>query len=346
MRVLVVKLTSMGDLIHVLPALTDASKALTHIEFDWVVDEAFAEIPSLHPNVHRIIKSAHRRWTKAKWRTIKSGELTRFLQVLRQQHYDLVIDAQSSIKSALITRFCKGLRSGMDKSSVREYGAHLAYQRQYPIPSYRTAPAIFRQRLLFAKALGYTMPDTPPDFNININALPLLDFHLPTSPYLMFIHNTTWSSKHWPERYWTQLIQIANQQGYHVVLPWGNQKEEERAKRLSHQMSNTTVLPSLGILGKARVIAGASGVVTVDTGLAHLTAAMNIPAVHLYGPTDPNLLAVKTPTQKSLFAAYPCAPCYLHQCKLSQESECFIKVLTPNKVWDALRLQLNSASPV
>ncbi len=168
MRVLIVKLTSMGDLIQALPALTDAANAIPEIEFDWVVDEAFAELPLLHPNVKNVIKSAHRRWRKSKWHTLKSGELWRFFKELRLNRYDLVIDAQNNLKSACVTRLARGTRCGMDKASVRERGAHLAYQKTFAIPGNREQHAITRIRSLFSAVLGYPLPQTPPEHNIDL----------------------------------------------------------------------------------------------------------------------------------------------------------------------------------
>lgn len=332
MRVLIVKLTSMGDVIQLLPALTDAANAIPGIEFDWVVDEAFAEIPLLHPNVKRIIKSAHRRWRKTKWQSLKSGEIAHFVRELRSQQYDLVIDAQNNLKSALVTRLSRGLRCGMDKASVRERGAHLAYQKTVSIPGIKNQHAIARVRSLFAAVLGYPLPNTPPNHTIDLNKIPTLTIDLP-KPYLVFTHSTTWPNKHWPENYWHELTSIANQAGYHVVLPWGGAHELERAKRLAEKAVNATVLPRLRISEQARVMLGAEGVFTLDTGLGHLAAGINATAIHLYGPTDPNLLGVFSLSQKYLAAEYPCAPCYLRECKFGPEAECMVKKLTPAIVW-------------
>ncbi len=331
MRVLIVKLTSMGDLIHALPAITDAKRAIPDIEFDWVLDEAFADVALMHPGVSRIIKSAHRRWSKNKWQSLKSGDLWRFWRELRTKRYDIVLDAQNNIKSAIVTLLSRGLRCGTDKQSVREAGAHLVYQKTVALPDFKNAHAVDRQRSLFAAALGYERPTTPADFGIDLQALPALNFTLP-KPYLIFMHSTTWNSKHWPESYWVELIKLATAAGYHIVLPWGGKSEHERAQRLG-VAPNTTVLPRLRIIEQAQVIRGATAVITVDTGLAHLTAALNIPAIHLYGPTDMNLLGIKTPFQKFLVAEFECAPCYLRQCKWTEDSKCFVTQLPPNVVW-------------
>jgi len=341
MNVLIVKLTSMGDLIHALPAITDAVNAIPGIQFDWVVDEAFAEIPKLHPAVNTVIKTAHRRWKRDKWQSIKSGEFIDLWKKIRAKKYDVVIDAQNNLKSAIIMSFTQGLRCGMDRHSAREKFAHLVCNKTFTIPLEQHA--IARQRQLFAKALGYALPDSFPDFGINQQQLPALPITLP-APYLVFIHSTTWDTKHWPERYWQQLIQLAAQAGYHVVLPWGNANEQARANRLAEASPQTTVLPRLSITQQATMISQSTGAICVDTGLGHLTAALNKPAVHLYGPTDPALIGATGLHQLHLIAEYECAPCYLQQCKFGVESACFVKNMRPEKVWGQFVEQLAVSS--
>ncbi len=331
MHVLIVKLTSMGDLIHALPAVSDALQHVPNVHFDWVVDEAFAQIPRLNPAIETIITTAHRRWKREPWASLKRGEFTRLWREIRQKKYDIVIDAQNNLKSACIMSLTRGVRCGMDKDSAREKFTHWVCNKTFSIPLKQHA--IARQRQLFALALNYPLPDTPPDFGIAISQLPLLPIDLP-HPYLVFIHSTTWDTKHWPEGYWQQLIQLATHAGYYVVLPWGNAQEEQRAQRLSTASEKAIVLPRLSIIEQASMIAKSAGAVCVDTGLGHLTAALNVPAVHLYGPTDPALIGATGAHQLHLVAKAECAPCYLQTCKWSKEPACFMKDLPPQKVWD------------
>lgn len=334
MNVLIVKLTSMGDLIHALPAITDAKMHVPDIHFDWVADEAFADIPRMHPAIENVITTAHRRWKRKTWQSIKSGEFITLWKNIRKKKYDIVIDAQNNLKSAVIMSLTRGVRCGMDKHSTREKFADWVCNKTFSIPI--DQHAINRQRQLFAKALGYPVPQTAPDFGIDVARLPALPIRLPDR-YLVFIHNTTWESKHWPESYWMELIHMAAKAGYHVVLPWGNAIEEARAQRLATAApAHTIVLPRLSIPEQARMIAQSKGAVCVDTGLGHLTAALNIPAVHLYGPTDPALIGATGQHQVHLIAEYECAPCYLHNCKFGAESECFLKNMRPAMVWENL----------
>jgi len=159
MNVLIVKLTSMGDLVQALPALTDAHQAIPGIHFDWVVDEAFAEVPGWHPAVRNVIRTAHRRWRKTPG-ILGGGELPRFLKTLRATRYDAVIDAQTNLKSALVTALARGPKHGPDRSSVREKPAHWAYHHHYQLEQNQLA--IDRWRQLFARVLGYPLPATAP----------------------------------------------------------------------------------------------------------------------------------------------------------------------------------------
>ena len=339
MKVLIVKLTSMGDLVHALPALTDAANAIPDIRFDWVVDETFADIPRLHPHVENIITTAHRRWQREKWKTFKNKELIHLWHKVRQKKYDIVIDAQSGLKSALVTAITRGIRCGMDRNSAREKFTHLVYDKTFSVPVEQHA--VVRQRQLFAQALNYALPDTLPDFGIVHESLPAIPLTLPR-PYLVFIHSTTWDTKHWPEAYWQELIGIATQAGYHIALPWGNAAEKTRAERLAATSPHATMLPRLSIMQQATLIAQSAGAVCVDTGLGHLTAALNKSAVHVYGPTDPALIGATGRNQTHLIAEYECAPCYLHECLFGKESACFLKNMPPKKVWTNLLRQLSA----
>ena len=152
MKVLLVKTSSLGDVVHTLPALTDAQRAIPGIRFDWVVEEGFAEIPTWHPAVDQVIPVAIRRWRKSPWQTLRSGEWRRFKARLRETRYDLVIDAQGLLKSAWLTRYVKAPVAGLDRDSAREPLAARFYDRCYAVP--REQHALERVRQLFAQALG------------------------------------------------------------------------------------------------------------------------------------------------------------------------------------------------
>ena len=277
----------MGDIIHTLPALTDAIQAVPNIQFDWVVEEAFTEIPMWHKQVQQIIPIAIRRWRKNLLEAVQNGEIKQFYKQLRAQEYDFVLDAQGSIKSAIITRLSRGCRLGMDKSSVRESLAYLAYQRRFSVPWQQHA--IKRLRQLFAEALKYPLPETLPDYSINIENLSQTKTGLPKD-YLIFIPNTSCSVKLWPNHSWSLLIEEVTRQGIDVFIPWGNENERKNANRLTNKNSLAHVLPYLSLNEMGSILANAKAVVAVDTGLSHLSAALGIPTIVLYGPTNPSLI--------------------------------------------------------
>ena len=326
MRVLIVKTTSMGDVIHTLPALTDAANAIPDIKFDWVVEEGFAEIPRWHPAVDKVIPVAVRRWRKSIMSTIRSGEWRRFKKDLKAKEYDAVIDAQGLIKSALITRMANGPKFGLDKNSAREPAAARFYDHPQDIPWEQHA--VERVRQLFAQSLGYELPNRAGEFSLDKTRF--ADDLIDKTPYVVFIHGTTWPTKHWPEAYWCQLAQMVQAAGYHVVIPWGNEKEKERAKCISKCCDSIEVLPRLSLSGVAGVIANAKAVVAVDTGLGHMTAALETPAISLYGPTSPDLVGAYGTSQIHLKVS-DCPEVDAPQA----EPEIFTP-MTPEYVWQSL----------
>ena len=286
MRVLIVKTSSMGDVLHTLPALTDAMQAIAGIRFDWVVEEGFAQIPSWHEAVDRVIPVALRRWRKAWFSDPVKAERRAFRETLRAVHYDAVIDAQGLVKSAaLVTRLAHGLKHGMDWQSAREPLASLFYNRRHHIA--KQQHAVERTRELFAKSLGYSKPQTQGDYAI---AQHFVKESTTGAPYAVFLHATTRDDKHWPEARWRDLLALMETSGLKIKLPWGAPHEEARARRLAEGFDYVEVLPRLSLEKVARELAGARMVVSVDTGLSHMAAALDRPNFTLYGPTDPGLI--------------------------------------------------------
>ena len=287
MRVLIVKTSSMGDVLHTLPALTDAQQAIPDIHFDWVVEEGFAQIPSWHSAVDRVIPVAIRRWRKAWFSAPIKAERKTFRDAVRLLQYDAIIDAQGLVKSAaLATRLAHGIKHGMDWSTAREPLASLFYNRKHHIA--KQQHAVERTRELFAKSLGYNKPQSQGDYAIAQHFL--TEVNADAGQYAVFLHATTRDDKHWPEANWRELIGLLNNAGIRIKLPWGAAHEEARARRLAEGFPYVDVLPRMSLEEVARVLAGAKFVVSVDTGLSHLTAALDRPNITLYGPTDPGLI--------------------------------------------------------
>ena len=297
MHVLIVKTSSMGDVLHTLPALTDAMQAIPGIRFDWVVEENFAQIPSWHPAVDKVLPVAIRRWRKHWFGSQQREERVHFKRDLQSRQYDVVIDAQGLIKSAaLVTRLARGVKHGQDSRSAREPFASWWYDQRHEID--KKQHAVERTRELFAKSLGYEKPQTQGDYAIAAHFL--RDVPQDIVPYLVFLHATTRDNKHWPESHWRELIGLLQPSGLHIKLPWGAEHEHQRAQRLAEGFDYVEVLPKLTLEAIARELAGAKAVVSVDTGLSHLTAALDRPNITLYGPTDPGLIGGYGQNQQAL----------------------------------------------
>ena len=297
MHVLIVKTSSMGDVLHTLPALTDAMQAIPGIRFDWVVEENFAQIPSWHPAVDKVLPVAIRRWRKHWFGSQQREERVRFKRDLQSRQYDVVIDAQGLIKSAaLVTRLARGVKHGQDSRSAREPFASWWYDQRHEID--KKQHAVERTRELFAKSLGYEKPQTQGDYAIAAHFL--RDVPQDIVPYLVFLHATTRDNKHWPESHWRELIGLLQPSGLRIKLPWGAEHEHQRAQRLAEGFDYVEVLPKRTLDAIARELAGAKAVVSVDTGLSHLTAALDRPNITLYGPTDPGLIGGYGQNQQAL----------------------------------------------
>ena len=355
-KVLIVKTSSLGDVIHTLPALTDAQSALGAlggVRFDWVVEENFAEIPAWHPAVDKVLPVAIRRWRRHILHTIFSGEWKKFKQQIQQEHYDCVIDAQGLLKSALISRLARGESYGLDKNSAREPLASRFYQ--FPQAIAKQQHAVERVRQLFAVSLGYQVNGLPLDYGIADHAAAHKTPHdsrdnnesrdknetLTPAKQILFLHGTTWDTKHWPEPYWLELANQVTGSGYTILIPWGNAAEQQRAmqiKRECEREQQVFVLDKMSLNELVTCMVGVDAVVAVDTGLAHLSAALNKPTVALYGPTSPGLTGTYGGNQLHLQVNYDCAPCFRKQCNKEKDNinpACYTS-LTPERVMNSL----------
>jgi heptosyltransferase-1 len=290
-RILLVKTSSLGDVIHNLPVVNDILQHAQQAHIDWLVDESFADIPRLHPGVSNVITLAFRRWRKELFSQNTWQEITGFKQLIRQNQYDAIIDTQGLLKSALPMRYALGTKHGYDKHSIREPLASNFYDKTYAI-SYQQH-AVTRNRTLCALSLGYEIPTDAPDYGLPTERMAI---HPHTSDlqsdYMIALHGTSRDSKLWPVAHWVELGKQLALQNLNMVLPWASDAEHARATIISKQLSNAIVLPKLGITALAGVIANAKAAVGVDTGLSHLAAALNIPTIAIYTDTNPALTGV------------------------------------------------------
>jgi len=283
MRILFVKTSSLGDVIHHCPAVTDVLRRFPEAIVDWVVEEAFAEIVGLHPAVRRAIPVAVRRWRGGALKPSVWNELLAFRRLLRSERYDFVIDTQGLLKSALIAVSAHGVTHGFNANSAREPIASRFYDVSHQVG--REMHAVDRNRSLTAKTLG-------------IESVGLCDYGLLPrqgdpirfpSPFCVLLCMTSRADKLWPEQYWVELAKGLAERGCGSVLPWGNEAERVRCQRIVESAGSGVVLPALSLGDLASTMTQARGVIGVDTGLAHLAAALKVPTIGLYVRTDPRL---------------------------------------------------------
>jgi heptosyltransferase-1 len=296
-RLLIIKTSSLGDVIHNLPAVSDIVSYTPGAEIDWVVEEGFAEIPRLHPAVRRVIPVALRRWRRQMLSPATWKEVSRFRRELKAETYDKVIDTQGLVKSAWLARLARGPSCGQDKATAREPLAASFYDHRFHVP--RGRHAVERNRDLAAQALGYPLPPGPPDYGIRAPAFPP-SLTLPREgggdflerPCVVCLHGTSRDSKLWPEPSWIELARALIARGITPLLPWSSEGERQRAARIAAGAEGAQMLPRLSLRELAALMDRALAVVGVDTGLVHLAVALGRPTVAIYTDSSPALTGV------------------------------------------------------
>jgi heptosyltransferase-1 len=280
--ILFVKTSSLGDVIHHMPALTDARRQRPAARFSWVVEEAFAPLVRLHPAVDQVIPVASRRWRGALLEPSTWREIADFRRVMRARRYDEIIDTQGLFRSGLMVRLARGRRHGYDAESIRERAASWFYDVRHHVG--RERHAIARNRILTGLALDYAPGDTI-DFGLAREQLAA-----PTrEPYAVLLHATARRDKEWPLQSWIALGQALREHCPSLVVPWGKPHERERSERIAAVVCGARVPVHQPIDEVARLIAGASFAIGVDTGLLHLAAAFGVPLIAIFVGSEPGL---------------------------------------------------------
>lgn len=291
MRILIVKTSSLGDVIHALPVVTDLRRAYPRLAIDWCVEEGFAAIPRLHPEVDRVLPVAVRRWRKALLSVATWAEMRAFRHQLRSVDYAAIFDLQGLLKSAVIARQACGPVCGFAAEAAREPLAARFYTTSFAIP--KVVHAVERNRWLMAAALDLPLGEVLErglDYGIQVS--PLAADWLPAAPYVVCLSATSRDDKLWPESHWLALGESLRAQGLGLVFPAGSASERERAERLAAAIPGAVAAPPLAIEQLASLLAGAVGAIGVDTGLTHLAAALAKPTVAIYTASDPGLTGV------------------------------------------------------
>ncbi|MGH6769832.1 MAG: lipopolysaccharide heptosyltransferase I [Xanthobacteraceae bacterium] len=280
--ILFVKTSSFGDLVHQMPALSEARRHGPGGRFCWVVEEPFAPLVRLHPAVDEVILAPSRRWRRALHLPSTMREVRDLLRVLRARHFEAIIDTQGLLRSALIAHFARGRSHGFDSKYIREPIASWFYNERHSVS--RDLHAVVRNRMLTGMALGYA-PEGEPDFGLNRAALAAPA----DAPYAVLLHGTSRAGKEWPVERWIALGQALSGRKLTLVLPWGNATEQDRANRIAASVPNADVPAWRPLSEMIHVIAGASLVIGVDTGLMQLAGALGVPSVAVFVATTPGL---------------------------------------------------------
>ena len=300
MRILLIKTSSLGDVVHNLPVVTDLRTRFPDAAIDWVMEEAFADIADLHPGVRRVIPVALRRWRKSLLTPATWQEMRAFRATLRTENYDLVIDTQGLLKSALITRMAQGKSCGYAAASAREPLAALFYDATFDVS--QNLHAVERNRRLAALAAGYSTSPAP-DYGL-VATCPrsgVPDTQSAPSPPVggpsaVLLTATSRDDKLWPEERWIATGRALHEQGLTCLLPAGSAAERRRAAQLAQLIPGAIALPPLSLRELAGQLAAARIVIGVDTGLVHLAAALGRPTLGLFCASDPALTGILATT--------------------------------------------------
>ena len=272
---------------HALPALTEAKEHIEDISFDWVVDKNFASVPSWHPLVDKTIVTDHRNWRRQLFSKKARESLQQVLNEINGTQYDLVVDMQNNLKSALVSFLSKHRVTGMDAKSVREYPAHLAYSTKINVD--KDLHAIERQKKLLAEALDYSYSMKNVDYGALLETFIEPNINLPNK-YVVLVQNASWITKQWSIAKWQKLVKYFDGKNIKMILPSGNLNELERAKEIASISTNAQAIDLMPLNEIAYIIKNANFCICSDTGLAHLSALSGTPSITLYGPTETALI--------------------------------------------------------
>lgn len=288
MKILLVRVSSLGDVVHNMPIVADILRHYPDAVIDWVVEEGYTSLVRLNPNVRKVIPFALRRWRKSLLAARTRAEIRQFRQQLRSESYDFVFDTQGLVKTGLIMRAAHlapggkrvGLANGTEGSGY-EGVSRIFHTLSVPVPP-RTH-AVLRGRLVAATALGYGI-DSPADFGLQAPGLvnAARPAWLPDQPFAAFFHGTARAAKKWAPANWVRLGKHLAARGMPVLLAWGNEDEKTSAQQLAAELPNARVLPKLPMMEAVVLAQQAALAVGVDTGLTHIAAAFNRPTVELY----------------------------------------------------------------
>jgi len=303
LKILIVKLSSLGDVVHAMPAVQDLRAALPSVQVDWVVERAFAPLVSRCEGVGRVIPCDLRRWRKAPLAKSTRQEWAAFKATLQQDAYDAVIDLQGLTKSALVSWLARTTPQGKryslgNKTDGSAFEAPARWVADVAITLEPHVHAVQRSRLLCAQALGYggeqgsTLQD-PPRFGVVPGTLAVAmpapthqgavaNPFMPRKPVVALVHGTSRADKQWPLECWVALGRQLNHHGFCVALAHGSASEKATSQAIAAQLDDAWVWPAMGLDALTDTMARCAGVVGVDSGLSHIAVALDLPHVQIY----------------------------------------------------------------
>ncbi len=275
----------MGDVVHAMPAISDIADNLPGVMIDWLVEAPFAALPALHPAIRNVIPIAWRTWRKSLGKAETRAALKAARAAIAEEHYDLVLDLQGLVKSALWATQARGPRAGYDWSSAREPVAALFYTRRAAVD--KSLHAVERSRQLAAAHLHYHVVG---EAKFSLKAPDTA--WMPQSPrYAVLITGASRAEKLWPETSWQAVARALRAQGLTLVWLWGSTEEGERSRRLAAAVGGE-LPPFLTVSDAAAVLASASMCIGLDTGFSHIAAAFGVPTVGIYCDHEPGLVGL------------------------------------------------------
>ena len=289
MKILIVRVSSLGDVVHNMPMVADIRRFYPDATIDWVVEEAYTELVALNGAVRKVIPLALRRWRKSILRAATRAEMAAFYRQLQEEAYDYVFDTQGLLKTAIVMRLARlnvgGRRVGLGNATLGSgYEPISRVFHDLSVPVGLRTHAVERARIVAAKAMGYAIDHKPPEFNLAPpSTRATSSAWLPDKPYAVFFHGTARAAKQWPQQHWVELGRHLQERGLPVLLPWGSEDERKTAQAIQAQLPNAAVLPKLPLMEAILLAQRAALVVGVDTGLTHVAAAYCRPTVEIYG---------------------------------------------------------------
>ena len=328
MKILVVRLSSLGDILHLFPAVSDLRRHFPDAEIHWLVEPAFSEATGWHSAVNKVITIPLRAHKKIWWKI--PALLSKLRQQLQVENYDIVLDAQGLLKSALLARLAGVPVFGFAADTAREALAAKLYQKTASVPE--DLHIIEKNRQLIAKIFA---ADITQNANFGLDKFrhermqddfsgalrKITDQQITDQPYIVLLHGTTWNSKYWPEASWTELIHLLAQQGLRCLLPWGNEVERQHAHRLQAAGGEQVqVLPKLSLTELMSVVLQARAFISVESGIGHLAAVLDVPGIMLHGPTSPNYSGILGKACIHLTSGIACSPCFKRDCPILDDA--------------------------